>query len=122
MTDEQLATAIPRMDQAAYLAGLQAVAKRENVRMRERAGLGVTTRPEATMRAERQERIKAAQEAILPHLPEEGTATISEIAQSMGCRAGTLYSRLTMLAAEGLVTRHETPEGTRLPVRWERVS
>ena len=120
MTDEQLATAIPRMDQTAYLAGLQTVSRAENLEMRKNAGLGSTTRARAAMDAERRQRIAKARAAIMPHVPETGTTTISEIAKSMGCSPATLFSRMTMLAGEGHLERLNPPEGGKGPMRWAR--
>ena len=123
MTDEQLATACPRLDQAAYLAGLQTVARIENKRMRQRmypGGYGETTRPMPnTHKDRRYEERQRKRAAVVKAIPPGQIVTAAEIAAKMGKKTSQISGILSALANDGLVTRFR-PDDVYEPMRWAR--
>lgn len=122
MTDEQLATAIPRMDQAAYLAGLIGVSEAEN---RECGLVPPARRREFQAMMKKRERQNAQRresrhQEVLRLLPIRQAMTTREAGEIVGKSTSAMSQILPALERAGEVFRH--PKRDReSPFVWERV-
>jgi len=119
MTEEQLATACRRMDQAAYLAGLKSVAGIENRRMRRVVNpssygepQGRTVGPAKHTREKERERNR---KRILAAFKPGEAVSAAEIADRLGTTPRRIGGVLSWLAQNNYVVRYQ-------PVHWDGAS
>ena len=119
MIDNYLKTAVPRLDQAAYLAGLKSVAGKENRRMRLLVNpssygepKGRTVGPAKHTRDKERERNR---KRILGAFRPGEAVSAAEIADRLGTTPRRIGGVLSWLAQNNYIVRYQ-------PVHWDGAS